>query len=235
MTTRPSPDSRSDSKAARTTLNVPLRFVSMSFCHSCSEKRSARWIVSTTPAFATTASQPGTAASTASRSRMSKSSTSKPVTEQPAADSSSTVARPMPPAAPVTITRRPAGTRASVALESIALPVPVGDVGGVLVPVPGAGIVVEVARRVARVDGIADPLDREDLVHERAVGAVDGEAFAVVGPVVLALHHGVAVLALVAAHPPQPLPRATGVHPECHLLGVLLDGEGARLGPRAAT
>src|SRR4051794_35503842 len=213
----------------------------MSLRHSSSAKRSARWIVSTTPALATTASQPprrsticATPASTASRSRTSKSSTSQPATVEPHASSSSTTARPMPPRAPVTMTRRPRGVSASGPLEAIALPVAVGDVGRVLVPVPGARIAVVVVRRVARVDRVADPLNREDLVHERAVGAVDGEVLAVVRPVVLLLHHRVRVLALVAAHPPEPLPRPARVHAEGHLLGVLLDREGARLRPGPA-
>src|SRR4051812_18583577 len=241
MTTRPSPDSRSASYAARTTLNGPLRFVSMSFRHSSSPKRSARWIVSTTPALATTASQPpsrsmsaATPASTAARSRTSKSSTSHPATAHPHASSSSTTARPMPPPAPVTMTRRPLGVSASGPLEAIALPVAIRDVGRVLVPVPGTRIVVVVLGRVARVDRVAEPLDREDLVHERAVGAVDGEALAPVGPVVLALHHGVRVLALVAPHPPQALARAARVHAEGDLLVVLRHGERARLRPRPA-
>ena len=52
------PTRASASNAARITLNGPVRFVAMSLSHSSREKRSARWIVSTTPAFATTASQP---------------------------------------------------------------------------------------------------------------------------------------------------------------------------------
>src|SRR4051794_21179373 len=221
MTTRPSPDSCSAANAARITLNGPPRFVSMSLRHSSSAKRSARWIVSTTPALVTTASQPpsrstsaATPASTAARSRTSKSSTSQPATMHPHASNNSTTARPMPPRAPVTMTRRPLGVSASGPLEAIALPVAVGDVGRVLVPVPGAGIGVVVVGRVARVDRVAEPLDREHLVHERAVGAVDGEVLAPVRPVVLLFHERVAVGALVAPHPPQPLAGAARVHPE---------------------
>src|SRR3954447_20026553 len=213
----------------------------MSLRPSSSPKRSARWIVSTTPALATTASQPpnrsrsaATPPSTAARSRTSKTSMAHPATAHPHASSSSTTARPMPPRAPVTMTRRPLGVSASGPLEAIALPVAVGDVGRVLVPVPGARIAVVVVRRVARIDRVADPLDREDLVHERAVGAVDGKALAPVSPVVLLLHEGVRVLALVAPHPPQPLARATRVHPERDLLVVLGHGERARLRAGAA-
>src|SRR4051794_980515 len=243
ITTRPSPDSRSAANAARTTWNAPVRLVSTSLLHSSSEKRSARWIVSTTPALATIASQPpssataaATPASTAARSRMSKSSTARPATGAPRRSSSAAGAEPIPPRAPVTMTRRPAGdSGSSVSLEPIALPVAVGDVGRVLVPVPGARVAVEVAGRVARVDGVADPADREDLVHERAVRAVDREALAVVGPVVLALHDRVRVVALVAPHPPQPLPGPARVHPERHLLVVLGHRERARVraGPAA--
>src|SRR5919108_1617365 len=236
-TMRPSPDSRSESKAARTTWNCPVRFESMSFRQSSGGKRSARWIVSTTPAFATTESQPPSCsstpaipASTASRSRTSKSSMSQPATVHPASSSSSTVARPMPPRAPVTTTRRPVGeSSSSASLEPIPLPVTVRDVRRVLVPVPGAGIAIEIGRRVARVDRVADPLDRKDLVHEGAVRAVDREALSVVRPVVLFLHHCVALFALVPTHAPQPLSRAAGVHPERHLLVVLIDRERTRL------
>src|SRR5689334_17043266 len=116
---------------------------------------------------------------------MSKSPMSQPATALPARSSAAAVAAPMPPAAPVTMTRRPRGPVAALSpLEAIPLPVAIGDVGRVLVPVPGAGIAVVVAGRVARVERVADPADREDLVHERAVGAVDGEAGAVVRPVV---------------------------------------------------
>src|SRR5688572_11235893 len=237
-TTRPSPESASGSKAARITLNGPVRFVSTSFCHSSAEKRSARWMVSTTPAFATTASQPpsesisfATPASTASRSRTSKSATSHPPTAQPAPSSSATIAVPSPPSAPVTIARR---ARSALTRQPVAVPVLVRDVRRVLVPVPGARIVVEVARGPARINRVPDPFDREHLVHERAVRAVDREALAVVGPVVLALHDREGVLALVAPVSPQALPRAARVHAEGDLLVVLLDLEGARIRPDPA-
>ena len=77
----------------------------------------------------------------------------------------------------------------ALTLEPVPLPVLVRDVGRVLVPVPSARIVVEVARGMRRIDRVSDPFDREHLVHERAVRAVDREALAVVGPVVLLLHH----------------------------------------------
>src|ERR1044072_6173919 len=124
-----------------------------------------------------------------SRSRTSKSSMSQPATVQPAPSSSATIALPSPPSAPVTS-------------ALIAVPVLGGDVGRVLVPVPSARIVVEVAGRLDRIHRVADPMDRQHLVHEGAVGAIDREALAVVGPVVFLLHHRVPVLALVPAVPP---------------------------------
>ena len=90
------------------------------------------------------------------------------------------------PSSPSTA-RTPAASSASVAvaasirgprlpLKPVALPVAVGDVGGVLVPVPDAGITLEVLGRLRGIDRVADPVDRPQLVHERAVGAVEREA-----------------------------------------------------------
>jgi hypothetical protein len=45
-------------------------------------------------------------------------------------------------------------------LFSVALPMPRRYVGRVLVPVPDTGIAVEVVRRVARIDRVADPAQR---------------------------------------------------------------------------
>src|SRR3954451_19388948 len=114
----------------------------------------------------------------------------------------------------------------ALALEPVALPMAIGDIGRVLVPVPGAGIAIEVVRRVGRVDRVADPADRQRLVHERAVGAVEREAGAPVAPILSRIGEAPAVLA-VAAHPPEPLTGATGIHRECELLLVLGDLEGS--------
>ena len=130
---RPSPEASSASNAACTTQKAPYRFVSMSLRQSSSEKRSARWTVSTTPALAITASQPpsdsiasATPRRTASGSRTSNVAvtavtsptgapgTSQAATAQPHASSVSASARPIPPVAPVTMTRRPDGARPSI-------------------------------------------------------------------------------------------------------------------------
>ena len=96
----------------------------------------------------------------------------------------------------------------------------------VLVPVPGARIRVEVLRRIGGIERIAAPLDRHLLVHERAVGAVEGEVLAPVGPVVRLVRCAVA-LRLVQALAHEPLPRPARVHGEGDLLVVLGDREGA--------
>src|SRR5215213_2190351 len=114
-------------------------------------------------------------------------------------------------------------------LQPVAFPVARGDVRGVLVPVPDAGIAVEVLGRIAGVDRVADPADRERLVHERAVRAVEGEAGAAVAPVVRLFCDAVAVWPFVGAHAPQPLPRAARVHREGELLVVLADRERTRV------
>ena len=145
----------SASNAARMTLNGPVRLVATSLSHSSSGNRSARWIVSTTPAFATTASQPPRS----SISRGHAGVHGRPVADvevvrcrSPPRPSPRPRARrrspcPRPPSAPVTIARR---WRSALTREPVPLPVLVRDVGGVLVPVPSARIVVEVARRMAR-------------------------------------------------------------------------------------
>src|SRR3954465_64007 len=104
------------------------------------------------------------------------------------------------------------------------------DVGRVLVPVPHARVRVEVARRVARVERVADPLERQRLVHERAVRAVERKAVATVAPVVRAVGRAERVGTLVAAVAHEPLPRPARVHREGDLLVVLAHGEGARVG-----
>ena len=71
------------------------------------------------------------------------------------------------------------------------------------------------------------PADRQQLVHEGAVGAVEREALAPVGPVVRLFGHPVGVLAAVGAVAPEPLAGAAGVHLEGELLLVLGDREGA--------
>src|SRR3954465_1051511 len=108
------------------------------------------------------------------------------------------------------------------------------DVGRVLVPVPDARVRVEVVRRVARVERVADPLERERLVHERAVRAVEREALAPVAPTVGVPGGPNPVRPLVAAIAHEPLARAAGVHREGELLIVLANGEGTWVGAGAA-
>ena len=132
--------------------------------------------------------------------------------------------------------RTPAQSASSgrcVTVEPVPRPVAVGDVRRILVPVPGAGIAIEVLGRIGRVDGIADPPDRERLVHERAVRAVQGKALATIAPVVRLVGDAEA-LGAVAAVSPQPLTRSAGVHGEGELLVVLGDLECPRRRPHAA-
>src|SRR6202035_213391 len=114
--------------------------------------------------------------------------------------------------------------------EPVALPVSLRDVGRVLVPVPRARVAAIVVGRVARVERIADPANRQRLVHERAVSAVEGEVLAAVAPVVRLLGAAVAVRALVPAHSYQALARPTRIHLEGEFLVVLGDRERARMG-----
>src|ERR1700722_3629894 len=94
-----------------------------------------------------------------------------------------------------------AGSRvARVTLEPVAPPVAIGDVGRILVPVPGAGIAPEIIGRVARIQRVADPLDWQRLVHERAVRAVQREAGAPIAPVVRLARDPERARALVASH-----------------------------------
>src|SRR3954447_2406007 len=95
------------------------------------------------------------------------------------------------------------------------------DVGRILVPVPGAGIGAVVVGRVARVERPADPLDRERLVHERAVSAVEREVLAAVAPVLRLVRRAEPFVALVPPVAPEPLARAARVHREGQLLVVL--------------
>src|SRR3954454_19372131 len=97
---------------------------------------------------------------------------------------------------------------------AVALRVLGRDVGRVLVPVPHARVSVVVVRRVARVERVADPLERERLVHEAAVRAVEREALAPVAPVVRVPGGPDRVRTLVAAIAHEPLARAAGVHRE---------------------
>ena len=117
-----------------------------------------------------------------------------PVTAAPGIGSPSSASASRAPALSGLSSVSPHPTR----LSAVALPVAVGDVGRVLVPVPGAGIVVEVLGRVGRVDRVADPADRQRLVHERAVGAVEREALAPVAPVVGLVGDPPPVLAVAA-------------------------------------
>src|SRR5215207_6157837 len=118
-------------------------------------------------------------------------------------------------------------------VESVPCPMAVRDVRGVLVPVPGARIAIEVLRGIRRIDRIADPANRQRLVHERAVRAIQRKSLALVAPVVR-LAGDPESLRAVAAVSPQPLPRSAGVHRERDLLVVLGDLEGARAGTDAA-
>src|SRR5947209_11230143 len=197
------------------------------------------------PAFATTASHPpsaatasATAARTAARSRTSKlevaaapgtsamgaPALSQAATAQSQAAREATMARPIPPAAPLTMKRRAHGAVLVIrrhARESVTAPVALGNVGGILVPVPRARVTAVVVGRIARVERIADPADRQRLVHERAVGAIEREALAAVAPVVRLVGHPERVRPLVTPHAHEPLPRATRVHLEGELLVVL--------------
>src|SRR5437773_823408 len=83
--------------------------------------------------------------------------------------------------------------------RAVALPVLGRDVGRVLVPVPDAGVRVEVAGRMARIERVADPLDRQRLVHEAAMGAVEREVLAAVAPVVRFVGGAEGVAPFVAA------------------------------------
>src|SRR4051794_12351351 len=107
------------------------------------------------------------------------------------------------------------------------------DVLGSLVPVPRARVLEVILRRIAGVHGEAGPLDGLDLVHERAVGAIEGEVLAPVGPVVGLARAPEAVRALVGAVADEALARPARVHREGDLLVVLGDREGAGVVPGA--
>src|SRR5690349_21821406 len=146
------------------------------------------------------------------------------MTSNPSPRSRAAIAAPIPRAAPVTSARRSALTPRG----SVALPVAIRDRLRVLVPVPGARIGRVVLRRVRRVQREPAPLDRQLLVHERAVGAVEREVLAAIGPVVRLTRAPVASrLVQPLAH--EPLPGAARVHRERDLLGVLADREAARV------
>src|SRR4051812_28532297 len=110
---------------------------------------------------------------------------------------------------------------------AVALRVLGRDVGWVLVPVPHARVRVEVVRRVARVERVADPLEWKRLVHERAVRAVEREALATVAPVVRALGGAERIRTLVATVAHEPLAAAARVHGEGELLIILTHRKGA--------
>src|SRR3954454_8875868 len=137
-------------------------------------------------------------------------------------------ATPASPARGMTRRRRSGGPGAagSCLLHPVALPVPGGDVLGSLVPVPRARVLEVILRRIARVDGEPGPLHGLDLVHERAVRAVQREVLTVVGPVV-GLARAAEALALVGAVAHQALPRAARVHHKSDLLVVLGDRDRA--------
>src|SRR5262249_56625966 len=88
-------------------------------------------------------------------------------TVQPLCASASPGARPLPPAAPVTITRRRSGevlaaiARVLRSCQPVSLPVPVGNVGRILVPVPRARVTAEVVGRIACVQRVPDPPGRK--------------------------------------------------------------------------
>src|SRR6266511_2704755 len=170
-------------------------------------------------------------------------------TQRPASPSTSHVSREAPPGIGVMLTspgswpvasataaRTPSAAGASAAIRwrhAVALIVAGGDVRGVLVPVPRARIVVEILRRVRGIDREPDPADRQQLVHERAVGAVEREAVAAVAPLVGLVGEAPAVLA-VAAESPESLAGPARVHRERELLVVLVDLEHAGLWPDSA-
>src|SRR5947209_71113 len=89
--------------------------------------------------------------------------------------------------------------------QPVAAPMTLGDRLRVLVPVPGAGIAVIVIGWIGGVHRVPDPLDWLDLVHERAVGAVEREALAAVAPVVRLERDPHRPLAAVVAVAPQTL------------------------------
>src|SRR5439155_9243419 len=107
------------------------------------------------------------------------SETSSVTTSKPSSRNRAAIAAPMPRAAPVTSARLVTPLH-----RAVARPVALGDRVRVLVPVPGARVGREVLGRVGGIERIATPLDRQLLVHERAVRAVEREALAPVGPVV---------------------------------------------------
>src|SRR3954468_13718934 len=135
---------------------------------------------------------------------------------------------------PPKMTRTGGGLAVTSCPRLVALRALERDVSRVLVPVAAARVGVEVVRRVARVERVADPLERERLVHERAVRAVEREALAAVAPIVRLGCRAERVATLVAPVPHEPLPRPARVHREGDLLVVLAHGESARVGAGTA-
>src|SRR5262249_43574261 len=178
----------------------------------------------------TTSISPNTASSSASFAtsacRSQPGATSSVTTSKPSSRSRSVIATPIPRAAPVTSARR--ARSAFMPDRPVALPVAVWDRVGILVPVRGARIGGEILRRIGRIERESAPLDRELLVHERAVGAVQREALAAVGPVVRRARAPVAGR-LVQALAHEPLAGAARVHRERDLLVILGDREAARV------
>src|SRR5215207_661138 len=220
---------------ACTTRNAPVRLTSMSRRHCASVIRCAGAIVVVIAALDTTTSNaPKTSGSSSpsatSTCRSQPGATSSVTTSKPSPPSRRAICAPIPRPAPVTSAR--SGPSALTARRPVALPVAVRDRLGILVPVPGARIGGEVLRRVRRVQRVAAPLDRQLLVHERAVRAVQGEVLASVGPVVRLPRAPVAGrLVQPLAH--EPLPGPAGVHRERDLLVVLGDREAAGVLPHA--
>src|SRR5581483_10937797 len=97
---------------------------------------------------------------------------------------------------------------------------PLGD--RVLVPVPDAGVPFEVVRRVRGIEHRADPAQREKLVHEQAVRAVERELRPAVGPVVRLVRPAESPFPVVAALENEALPGPAGVHAERDLLVVFV-------------
>src|ERR1700730_3155658 len=119
-------------------------------------------------------------------------------------------------------TRRTSSIPSRAGLDrSVAAPVALGDRVGVLVPVPRARVLRVVLGRVGRIERVARPLDRQGLVHEAAVGAVEGEALAPIGPIVRLARAAAVGKTLVGAAQDEPLTRAAGGHREGHPLLVL--------------
>ena len=185
----------------------------MSLRHSSSENRSARWIVSTTPALATTASHPraprsrrptpartapgrgrrssrwrprrarcvdGCARSVAGRDRAAG---VRERLDDRAADAACRARHDHAPAARHRANRHPRPVRATSPCRSQWRR---GMSAGSLYQYQVHGSVAKSSGGSLGYSGYADPADRQRLVHERAVRAVQREPLAPVAPVVCA-------------------------------------------------